>query len=129
MSLFDRIKDAIFGRQTKADSPQVAQQVPDRADPAPAPQHTLSTPQVDVEAILNDLSAKSGQKLNWRISIVDLLKLLGLDSNLVERKNLARELGYTGTLDGSAEMNTWLHQQVMRKLASNGGKIPADLLK
>jgi hypothetical protein len=81
-----------------------------------------------VESILNGLSANSDQKLNWRTSIVDLMKLLGLDSSLAERKGLAQEMGYTGALDGSAEMNIWLHKQVMRELAANGGKVPAELL-
>ena len=80
------------------------------------------------EAIRNDLSAKSAQTVNWRTSIVDLMKLLGLDSSLAERKGLAQEFGYTGALDGSAEMNIWLHKQVMRELAANGGKVPAELL-
>jgi hypothetical protein len=82
---------------------------------------------VDVEAVLNGIAAKNPQKLDWRHSIVDLMKLLGLDSSLQERKELATELGYTGAKDGSAEMNTWLHKQVMGKLAANGGKVPAEL--
>ena len=76
---------------------------------------------------MNGLAAKNPQKLNWRTSIVDLMKLLDLDSSLQERKDLATELGYTGAKDGSAEMNIWLHKQVMNKLAANGGKVPADL--
>ena len=74
------------------------------------------------------MEAKSGMKLNWRQSIVDLMKLLGIDSNFAARKELAKELGYTGSTDDSAAMNIWLHKQVMRKLAENGGKVPADLL-
>lgn len=89
----------------------------------PSPEQGAS----DVEAVLNGLAAKNPQKLNWRTSIVDLMKLLDLDSSLQERKDLATELGYTGAKDGSAEMNTWLHRQVMNKLAANGGKVPADL--
>ena len=69
----------------------------------------------------------AGKDLNWRTSIVDLMKLLGIDSSLANRKELATELGYTGELDGSAEMNIWLHKAVMRELAANGGKVPADL--
>ena len=72
-------------------------------------------------------AATAGQDLNWRTSIVDLMKLLGIDSSLANRKELAQELGYTGELDGSAEMNIWLHKAVMRELAANGGKVPADL--
>ena len=69
-----------------------------------------------------------GKDLNWRSSIVDLMKLIGVDSSLDNRKELARELGYTGELDGSAEMNIWLHKATMRELAANGGKVPAELL-
>jgi hypothetical protein len=83
--------------------------------------------QVDVEVILNNMAASAGQPLNWRSSIVDLLKLLNLDSSLQSRKELAAELHYTGDLNDSASMNVWLHRQVMNKLAANGGKVPADL--
>jgi hypothetical protein len=83
--------------------------------------------QVDVEEILTRMQASSGQQLNWRSSIVDLLKLLGLDSSLQARKELAAELHYTGDTGDSASMNIWLHRQVMNKLAANGGKVPADL--
>ena len=83
--------------------------------------------QVDVEAILSNMAAKSSQQLNWRISIVDLLKLLNLDSSLQARKELAQELDYSGDTGDSASMNIWLHRQVMNRLAANGGKVPADL--
>ena len=83
--------------------------------------------QVDVEAVLNGMQQQSGQQLNWRTSIVDLLKLLGLDSSLQARKEQAAELHYTGDTNDSASMNIWLHRQVMNKLAENGGKVPADL--
>jgi len=86
-----------------------------------------SMPEVDVEQVLNNMSQASGQTLNWRTSIVDLLKLLGLDSSLQARKELASELGYNGDTNDSASMNIWLHRQVMNKLAANGGKVPADL--
>jgi hypothetical protein len=82
---------------------------------------------VDVDAVLTDLAAKNGQNLNWRQSIVDLMKLLGLDSSLQARKELAQELNYTGDTNDSASMNIWLHKQVMKKLAENGGKVPAEL--
>jgi hypothetical protein len=82
---------------------------------------------VDVEAVLTGLASKSGQTLNWRTSIVDLMKLLDLDSSLTARKELAKELNYTGDTDDSATMNIWLHKQVMQKLAANGGKVPDDL--
>jgi len=77
--------------------------------------------------VLDGLNAKSAQKLNWRISIVDLMKLVGIDSSLEHRKALAKELGYTGDLNDSAAMNIWLHKQVMTKLKESGGKVPASL--
>jgi hypothetical protein len=83
---------------------------------------------VDVAQILTEMAAKSGVTLNWRTSIVDLMKLVGMDSSLGARKDLAAELGYTGDTADSAAMNIWLHKQVMKKLAENGGKVPADLL-
>ncbi|MFE1601866.1 DUF3597 domain-containing protein [Methylobacterium sp. ID0610] len=82
---------------------------------------------VDVEAVLSDLAAKAGQPLNWRTSIVDLMKLLHLDSSLSARKELASELNYTGDTNDSATMNVWLHKQVIKKLEENGGKVPDDL--
>ncbi|MFT8423638.1 MAG: DUF3597 domain-containing protein, partial [Gluconacetobacter sp.] len=90
---------------------------------APAPP---SAP-VDVAAILTDLAAKAPQPLNWQQSIVDLMKLLDLDSSLAARKQLAGELHYTGDTNDSASMNVWLHKAVMQKLAENGGKVPDDL--
>lgn len=84
-------------------------------------------PIVDVEAVLNDMAKSNPEKLNWKTSIVDLMKLLGLDSSLGARKELARELGYSGDTSDSASMNIWLHQQVMNKVAANGGKVPAEL--
>ncbi len=93
-----------------------------QATPAPAP---AAMEQVDVEAILNGMP--NSQSLNWRTSIVDLLKLLNLDSDLASRKELAAELHFTGDTSDSASMNIWLHRQVMNKLAANGGKVPADL--
>ena len=84
-------------------------------------------PEVDVEALLNDMARNNPEKLNWKTSIVDLMKLLKLDSSLGERKELAKELGYSGDMNDSASMNIWLHKQVMTKLAANGGKVPADL--
>ncbi|MCS0583839.1 DUF3597 domain-containing protein [Massilia pinisoli] len=105
---------------TPAPASQPAQQP--QAAPAAAPMQ-----RVDVEAVLNGMQQQSGQQLNWRTSIVDLLKLLGLDSSLQARKELAAELHYTGDTNDSASMNIWLHRQVMNKLAENGGKVPADL--
>lgn len=128
MSFFSKIKNAIFGKKAEAApvTPSVAA-APSGAAPAAAPA-TQPISEVDVEQILNGLAAQNGQSLNWRSSVVDLMKLLGLDSSLTERKGLAQELGYTGALDGSAEMNIWLHKRVMRELAANGGKVPASLL-
>jgi hypothetical protein len=83
--------------------------------------------EVNVEQLLEGMNAKSSEKLNWRTSIVDLMKLLGLDSSLNARKELAQELHYTGDSNDSASMNIWLHREVMRKVAANGGKVPEDL--
>ena len=131
MSIFGKIKDAIFGH--KAAAPQ--QPSPNaQAQGAPAGQASATTtaPQpvqaVDVEKTLADISVSKGNPdLNYKTSIVDLMKLLGLDSSLDNRKELATELGYTGAKDGSAEMNIWLHKAVMRQLAANGGKVPASM--
>lgn len=125
MSIFSAIRDKIFGRKKPAPpAPSVVQPAPGVAPKpvAPAPMEA-----VDVEAVLSDMAAEAGQPLNWRTSIVDLMKLLGLESSLSERKALAAELGYTGDTGDSASMNIWLHKQVMRKLAENGGKVPAEL--
>ena len=83
---------------------------------------------VDIASILDGMAAKNPEKLDWKRSIVDLMKLVGMDSSLAERKELAKELNYTGDTNDSAKMNMWLHKEVMRKLAENGGKVPADLL-
>jgi len=83
---------------------------------------------VDVEAILDDMAKHHGEKLDWKHSIVDLMKLVGMDSGLDARKELAADLHYTGDTGDSAAMNMWLHKEVMRKLAENGGKVPASLL-
>lgn len=96
--------------------------------PAPAaPVAPAPMAEVDVEKILTDMAQQSAEKLNWRTSIVDLMKLLGIDSSLAARKELAKELHYTGDTNDSASMNIWLHRQVMNKVAANGGKVPADL--
>jgi hypothetical protein len=82
---------------------------------------------VDVTAVLDGLAAKASQTLDWRKSIVDLMKLLDLDSSITARKELAKELNYNGDTSDSATMNVWLHKQVMQKFAQNGGKVPDDL--
>ncbi len=92
-----------------------------------APARAAPISKADVEAIIAKIEADRGVKYNWRQSIVDLMKLLDLDSSLGARKELAQELGYKGALDGSAEMNVWLHKQVMEKLAEGGGKVPDSL--
>ncbi|RJG09538.1 DUF3597 domain-containing protein [Massilia cavernae] len=108
--------------------PQVAQQTARPAAPRPAaPPPAAPMEMVDVEAILTKMEASAGQTLNWRSSIVDLLKLLNLDSSLQSRKELAQELDYKGDTNDSASMNIWLHRQVMNRLAANGGKVPADM--
>ena len=114
--------------QTPAPAPAPTATV-GQAAPAPAPvaKPAVIAPmdQVDVEQLLNGMPQSS--TLNWKSSIVDLLKLLDLDSSLQSRKELAAELHYTGDTSDSASMNIWLHRQVMNKLAANGGKVPADL--
>ena len=84
--------------------------------------------EVDVEVILESMSSGSSQKLDWHHSIVDLMKLVGMESGLAQRKALAQELGYSGDMNDSAPMNIWLHKQVMQKMSENGGKVPANLL-
>ena len=136
MGVFDSIKNAIFGHHASASIPTTAAATSPAppvsaavAQPIAKPSASPSSqqPVVDVEAILQGLAAKNTQKLNWQTSIVDLMKLLGLDSSLQNRTTLAKELGYTGNTADSAAMNTWLHQQVMNKLAESGGKVPASL--
>lgn len=136
MSIFSKIMDAISWKGTRptqtgyvpkdAPKPTAAPAPAAPATPAPAPAAPAPASPFDVEANLSEMA--QGKELNWRTSIVDLMKLLGIDSSLANRKELAQELGYTGTLDGSAEMNIWLHKATMRKLAQNGGKVPASML-
>ena len=128
MSIFGKIKDAIFGKAHAEPAPPPTidtTQVPGTPAPTPAPSTTAAVTEIDVTNSLD--SMPGADRLNWRTSIVDLMKLLGIDSSLANRKELATELGYTGELDGSAEMNIWLHKAVMRELAANGGTVPADL--
>lgn len=132
MSIFGKIRDAIFGHPKAAPAP-VSAPTPAPATAAPvaapvsAPVAAPAQP-VDVEAVLVAIEEQKGHPaLNWRTSIVDLMKLLDLDSSLDNRKELATELGYSGAKDGSAEMNIWLHKAVMEALEKNGGKVPAGL--
>src|SRR5258708_37833125 len=116
MSIFGSIMGAIFGHG----SPQ-ASASPTAAPSAPPAQT------VDVAAIVDKAAAAKGEKLAWRTSIVDLMKALDIDSSFSARKELAKELGYTGGTNDSASMNIWLHKQVMTKLAANGGKLPPEI--
>jgi hypothetical protein len=143
MSVFGKIMSAIFGHAGTSpasaqptpsatqsatpgqQSPSAAQSTP----PGPTPSSMAPSSSVDVEAVLTRLNAQKKQKLDWRHSIVDLMKLLDLDSSLAARKELAKELHYTGDTKDSAKMNIWLHRQVMIKLAENGGNVPAELKK
>ncbi|MGO7591429.1 DUF3597 domain-containing protein [Rhizobium leguminosarum] len=146
MGIFDKIKHAIFG-EAKAAEPVAAgapktepAQAPASPSAAPSPTPAAPAPQskpaptataastVDIVPILDAAVKKSGQKLDWRRSIVDLMKAVGMDASLTERKELAAELGYTGDSNDSAKMNMWLHKALMKRLSENGGKVPADLL-
>ena len=137
MSLLATIFSKIFppghpataGAAPSAPSPTSNASASGATGSAGAQQSTTATAQqqVDVEAVLNGLAQKSSQKLNWRTSIVDLMKLVGLDSSLEARKALAHELNYSGDTNDSATMNIWLHKQVMKKIAENGGKVPDEL--
>ena len=129
MGIFSSIKDAIFGKKAVAAAPKASPAAPTEiVAAAPQPVESQQVTEVDVIANLEAIDASDGRNLNWRSSIVDLMKMLGMESSLQERKDLAMELGYTGELEGSAEMNMWLHKAVMRELAKNGGKVPAELL-
>lgn len=136
MSIFSKIFDKIFKRADAAKAPSsaatttsadglAAGKAASASNAAPA---TATAQPLDVEAVLTAMAEKNPQKLNWRNSIVDLMKLVGMESTLQERKELADELGYSGDKGDTASMNVWLHKQVMAKLAANGGKVPAELL-
>ncbi|MBP0115073.1 MULTISPECIES: DUF3597 domain-containing protein [Bradyrhizobium] len=130
MSIFGKIMSAIFGSQPVsaapaggAASPSAPAGTPGASAPATAPMAA-----VDVAAIVDKAAAAhKGEKLEWRTSIVDLMKALDIDSSLAARKDLAKELGYSGDMNDSASMNVWLHKQVMSKLAANGGKLPPEI--
>jgi hypothetical protein len=136
MSIFGNIMNSIFHHGAKAAPPpppppqQNASAQPTQAQsPAQTSSTSASTAApVDVEAVLSQMANQHSGQLNWRASIVDLMKLLNLDSSLQARKELARELNYNGDVNDSAAMNIWLHKQVMKKLAENGGKVPSELL-
>ena len=146
MSIFGNIMSSIFGH-AKAQPAQPSSATPGKtsgptsssassqtSDPGPtggsakiATAPASAQAQVDVAAVLTELASKNKEKLDWRNSIVDIMKLLNLDSSLSARKELAKELNYTGDTNDSARMNIWLHKQVMVKLAENGGKVPDSL--
>lgn len=134
MSLFSKILSKLGIGEAHADTPAAAPTTgaTDTAAPAGNPAATGSaTPmsQVDVAAKLDGLAAQKGEQLNWKTSIVDLLKLLDLDSSLTARQELAKELNCPADkLNDSAQMNMWLHKAVLQKLADNGGNVPTDLL-
>jgi Domain of unknown function (DUF3597) len=135
MSVFGSIVSAIFGSKHAATVTGAAgSSSPSASSPAPSASGTPAgaiaakpISRTEVEAILAKLAAEQRESLDWKNSIVDLMKLLKLDSSLDARKQLAQELGYTGALDGSATMNVWLQKQVMTKLAESGGKVPDSL--
>jgi len=140
MSVFGKIMSAIFGHSATAAptggvAPADAAPSSSGSAAAPAPSGaapSASTPaappqSVDVAAIVDKAAAAKHEKLEWRTSIVDLMKALDIDSSLAARKELAKELGYTGDTNDSASMNVWLHKQVMAKLAANGGKLPPEI--
>jgi len=127
MSVLGSIISTIFKHASAA--PAAGPSAPAAPAPSPAQAPPKSATPVDVADILGKLAAKNKEKLDWRRSIVDLMKLLNLDSSLAARKQLADELHYTGDKNDSATMNIWLHKQVMQKLAENGGKVPDELRK
>ena len=151
MPVFSKIKEKLFGKKAsepvKPAAPQAAFKAPGmspsvaaaqaaQAAGATRPAQSAQPAQpekaepVDIAAVLDAAVKAKGQTLNWRVSIVDLMKAIDLDSSLAARKELAAELNYSGPhADGSAEKNIWLHKQLMKALAENGGKVPADLLK
>jgi len=123
MGIFSNIVDAIFGK-AKAAGAVIA----DATSSAGGPPKPQPMTREEVEALIQKIADDTGRKnYNWKQSIVDLMKLLDLDSSLNARKQLAQELGYTGKLDGSAEMNVWLHKEVMKQLMENGGVVPENL--
>ena len=132
MSILGKILGGVF-RKKEAPAATPAAPAPEAAAPTPAPAPTAAAvaPQpaaeVDVAGILDFMNDQRAQKLNWRTSIVDLMKLVGLESSLAERKELADELGYAGDKSDSASMNIWLHKQVIQKIRDNGGQLPTDL--
>lgn len=129
MGMFNDLMTKIFRHAAPAERPPDAH-VPVTPAPTSAAGGTAvpTATRVDVDAILTNLASKNSEKLDWKHSIVDLMKLIDMDSSLAARKDLAADLNYGGDTTNSASMNIWLHGEVMRKLAANGGNVPADLL-
>ncbi|WP_257194872.1 MULTISPECIES: DUF3597 domain-containing protein [unclassified Bradyrhizobium] len=128
MSIFGKIMSAIFGSQPASAAPAGGAASPSGAAPGASAPAATPMAAVDVAAIVDKAAAAhKGEKLEWRTSIVDLMKSLDIDSSLAARKDLAKELGYSGDMNDSASMNVWLHKQVMSKLAANGGKLPPEI--
>ncbi|WP_128925862.1 DUF3597 domain-containing protein [Bradyrhizobium guangxiense] len=130
MSIFGKIMSAIFGSQPASAAPGGTAPSSAPAGTAPSASAPAAAPMaaVDVAAIVDKaVAVHKGEKLEWRTSIVDLMKALDIDSSLAARKDLAKELGYSGDMNDSASMNVWLHKQVMSKLAANGGKLPPEI--
>ena len=126
MSIFGKIMSAIFGTKAEA-APAGGGAAGGTASAGGAAPGAAPAQTVDVAPILDKVVAAKGEKLEWRTSIVDLMKALDIDSSFAARKELAKELGYTGDSNDSASMNIWLHKQVMTKLAANGGKLPPEI--
>ena len=133
MSILGKILGGIFHKKDAAPASAPSPQAVPAPAPTPTPVPVAASPTpaapeaVDVAGILDFKNSVRDEKLNWRTSIVDLMKLLGLESSLSERKELADELGYTGDKSDSASMNIWLHKQVLQKIVDNGGQLPRDL--
>lgn len=126
MSIFSSIVSAIFGHPAAA-APSTGSAAATTSSAGPGAAAAKPMSRDDLDAMIEKIADEQNEDLNWQESIVDLMKLLKLDSSLTARKQLAQELGYTGALDGSAAMNVWLHKQVMTKLAEGGGKVPDSL--
>jgi hypothetical protein len=133
MGLFNNLMSKIFVASASTASSATSQQAAAQSS-APAPVASgasASAPgqRIDVAAVLDGLAAKNPEKLDWKHSIIDLMKLVGMDGSFSARKQLAAELHYSGDPNDSASMNIWLHKEVMKKLSENGGKVPQELLR
>jgi 3-oxoacyl-ACP reductase-like protein len=126
MSIFSRLKDKLFGTKVPDAPAAPVAAAPAAATAAATPAPVI--PLLDVEAVLTFMASQHKGKLNWQTSIVDLMTLLGMESSLTERRELADELGFTGDKKDTATMNMWLHKEVMRQFAANGGKVPASMM-